>query len=392
MPDASDKKLSLRRRAPAPTVAPAPDAPGGPGPFSGDRQLDEAAGRASHLVSVLLAWYDRHGRRLPWRAAPPSRPDPYRVWLSEVMLQQTTVAAVGPYFERFLARWPTVEALAEAPLDAVLAAWAGLGYYARARNLHACARQVAATGGRFPDSEDGLRALPGIGDYTAAAIAAIAFDRPAVVLDGNIERVMARLFAHAEPLPAAKPRLKAFAARLAPATRPGDYAQAAMDLGATICTPRKPVCALCPWHDDCAARRQGLAELLPARLPKAAKPLRHGIAFWIERKDGAILLRRRPDQGLLGGMMEIPSTAWREQPWALGEAAAAAPAIAEWRMLPGLVRHGFTHFNLELTIATGRAKSPELARGLWCSLDGLADKALPTVMRKVVHHALARAY
>ena len=340
----------------------------------------------------LLAWYDRHARRLPWRAAPGVRPDPYHVWLSEVMLQQTTVVTVGPYFAKFLEKWPTVVDLAATALDDVLVEWAGLGYYARARNLHACARAVAAAGGAFPDSEEGLRQLPGIGDYTAAAIAAIAFDRPAVVMDGNIERVMARLFACDIPLPAAKPILKAHAARLSPDRRPGDYAQAAMDLGATICTPRKPACGLCPWREVCLAHRQGVAESLPARLPKAAKPTRHGVAFWVQRKDGAILIRRRPETGLLGGMIEIPSTDWRGQVWALDEAVVAAPARAAWKLLPGMVTHSFTHFDLQLLVAVGMASAPDLARGLWCALDDLGAKALPTVMRKVVRHALAKAY
>ncbi len=345
------------------------------------------------LSQSLLAWYDRHARKLPWRAPPGRVADPYQVWLSEVMLQQTTVAAVGPYFRAFLDRWPTVASLAAAPLDAVLVAWAGLGYYARARNLHRCAGAVAGLpGGRFPEDEDALRALPGIGDYTAAAIAAIAFGRPAVVMDGNIERVIARLFAVAEPLPGVKPKLKALAATLTPSHRPGDYAQAAMDLGATICTPKKPACAICPWTGSCAARRLGIADSLPAKATKPPRPTRHGVAFWTLRKDGAVLVRRRPEEGLLGGMMEIPSTVWRGQPWEIGEALSAAPAATEWRPLPGLVTHGFTHFHLELTVVAGRAGRPELAKGLWCPLDGLGDQALPTVMRKVVRHALAKAY
>ncbi len=347
----------------------------------------------SDLPARLLGWYDRHHRSLPWRVADGTRPDPYRIWLSEVMLQQTTVAAVIPYYQEFLRRWPTVADLAAAPLDDVLHAWAGLGYYARARNLHRCAQTVASwRGGAFPDDEAGLRKLPGIGDYTAAAIAAISFDRPAVVMDGNIERVMARLFDHREPLPAAKPALKRLAASLTPKARPGDHAQALMDLGATICTPRKPACGICPWMEACAARLAGSAESLPAKLEKPARPLRRGIAFWAVRGDGAILLRRRPEAGLLGGMMEVPSTAWRETPWSVAEAATEAPLAADWRLLPGLVRHGFTHFQLELTVAAGKVRSGALARGLWCPLDRLAEHALPTLMRKVVRHALAKAY
>jgi A/G-specific adenine glycosylase len=345
------------------------------------------------LADALLVWYDRHARSLPWRQPPGRFAEPYHVWLSEVMLQQTTVQAVAPYFLAFLDRWPRVEDLAAAELDTVLTAWAGLGYYARARNLHKCAQAVAEQlGGVFPDHEEALRVLPGIGDYTAAAIAAIAFGRPAVVMDGNIERVIARMFAVTEPLPASKPKLKALAASLTPATRPGDYAQAAMDLGATICTPRKPACVLCPWTAACEARRQGIAETLPAKTAKPERPTRRGIAFWTLRKDGAVLIRRRPDEGLLGGMMEVPSTPWRAEPWELDEALASAPLVEGWRPLPGMIAHSFTHFHLELTVALGHARKPELARGLWVPLDQLGNHALPTVMRKVVRHALAKGY
>ncbi len=348
------------------------------------------------LALRLLAWYDRNARTLPWRAPPGSnqRPAPYHVWLSEVMLQQTTVAAVVPYFQAFLARWPTVAALAAAPQDEVLAAWAGLGYYARARNLHKCAQVVTERlEGIFPATEEALRALPGIGDYTAAAIAAIAFGQPATVLDGNVERVMARLFALREPLPAARPRLKDLAATLTPALRPGDYAQAAMDLGATVCTPRNPACVLCPWRQDCRAVAEGAPESLPLKAAKPQRPLRRGIAFWSMRKDGAVLIRRRPDKGLLGGMLEFPSTPWREADWSLDEAAAQAPAEAEWRLLPGRVRHVFTHFELELGVAAGDIRrKPELALGLWCPLEDLPRQGLPTVMKKILRHALAKAY
>lgn len=348
---------------------------------------------APTLAVRLLDWYDHNARTLPWRTLPGGRPDPYHVWLSEVMLQQTTVVAVAPYFKAFIKRWPTVQDLAAAPLDDVLVAWAGLGYYARARNLHKCAQRVAEwRDGIFPDDEESLRTLPGVGDYTAAAIAAIAFGRRAVVMDGNIERVMARLFAVSESLPGVKPRLKALAGSLTPDHRPGDYAQAAMDLGATVCTPRQPACVLCPWRSDCEACRQGIAESLPAKQPKAERPVRRGVAFWTVRKDGAILLRRRPESGLLGGMMEVPSTEWRTLPWTIDEALHSAPATAEWRSLPGMVTHTFTHFHLELTVVAGRARSPDLAKGLWCPLDGLDGQALPTCMRKVVRHALAKAY
>ncbi len=341
----------------------------------------------------LLAWYDRHRRTLPWRAAPGERTAPYRVWLSEIMLQQTTVATVGEYFRRFVERWPTVEALAAAPLDDVLSAWAGLGYYARARNLHACAQTVAsAHGGRFPEDEAGLRALPGVGPYTAAAIQAIAFDRPASAVDGNVERVIARLYAIETPLPDAKPDIHVRAARLVPQQRAGDYAQAMMDLGATVCIPRNPRCVICPLMKECKGRKLGLAEELPRRAPKSEKPTRRGLAFVLLRKDGAVLLRKRPTKGLLGGMDEVPSSAWREGPFVAATSLAEVPVPARWVVMDGLVHHTFTHFHLELTIAraiatTGRLA--ELAPGTtWCELDRLTERALPTVMRKVIAHAV----
>jgi A/G-specific adenine glycosylase len=336
--------------------------------------------------ALLLAWYDRHRRDLPWRARPGASTDPYRVWLSEIMLQQTTVVTVRPYFERFLARWPDIGALAAASLDEVLGEWQGLGYYARARNLHACARAVAARhGGVFPAVLTVLRQLPGIGNYTASAIAAIAFDHPVAAVDGNVERVIARLYGVGDPMPAAKPRLRTLAAALVPQERAGDFAQAMMDLGATICTPRRPRCVLCPWRGGCAAAGQGIAEELPARAAKAERPWRYGVAFWLTRPDGSILLRRRPERGLLGGMIEIPSTPWRGQLWALGEAADFAPASAQWSPLPGTVRHGFTHFQLELAVVAGStADGPE---GLWSPPDKLGEHALPTLVKKLVRHA-----
>src|SRR5580704_4016206 len=259
----------------------------------------------------LLAWYDRHRRKLPWRAPPGERADPYRVWLSEIMLQQTTVKAVGPYYARFLARWPDIRALAEAPLDEVLKSWAGLGYYARARNLHACALAVVERhGGMFPADEARLRDLPGIGAYTAAAIAAIAFDAPATPVDGNIERVIARLYAIETPLPAAKPEISRLAQTLTPRQRAGDFAQAMMDLGATICTPKNPACALCPWNRNCAAHRRGEVETFPRRTPKREGVLRRGAAFVARRADGFVLVRTRPPKGLLGGMTEVPTSEW----------------------------------------------------------------------------------
>jgi A/G-specific adenine glycosylase len=267
---------------------------------------------ANSLAGQLLAWYDRHARTLPWRVLPDDRAngeitDPYRVWLSEIMLQQTTVQAVKPYFEAFTRRWPDVRALAEAHEEDVMKAWAGLGYYSRARNLKACAETVARDhGGVFPDTEAGLLALPGIGPYTAAAIAAIAFDRPAAVVDGNVERVISRLRAIETPLPAAKPEIRAATAELVPDDRPGDFAQATMDLGASLCSPKRPACALCPWVEACAAHLAGIAETLPKKAPKQAKPTRRGMAFVVTREDGAVLLRRRPPKGLLGGMSEPP--------------------------------------------------------------------------------------
>jgi len=340
----------------------------------------------------LLAWYDRHRRRLPWRALPGEPVDPYRVWLSEIMLQQTTTVTVRPYFEEFLARWPSVAALAAAPLDDVLVVWAGLGYYARARNLHQCARAVVTLhGGRFPDHEAGLRALPGIGPYTAAAVAAIAFDRPAAVMDGNIERVLSRLFTVAESLPEAKPALRKLAALLTPTARPGDYAQAMMDLGATLCTPRKPACALCPLTESCAARQAGNPEDYPVKRAKPERPLRRGVVFWAMRADGAVLLRRRPDKGLLGGMIEVPSTEWIAAPIDLDQARRAAPLRAPWRVLDGLVSHGFTHFQLELTVLAAKVRLGDPKLGIWCPLDRIGEQALPTLFRKVVRHALRHA-
>jgi A/G-specific adenine glycosylase len=342
------------------------------------------------FAARLLAWYDRHRRGLPWRAAPGERADPYRVWLSEIMLQQTTVATVGPYFAAFLERWPTVEALAAAALDDVLHAWQGLGYYARARNLHAGARAVVERhDGRFPADLAALRALPGVGDYTAAAVAAIAFDIPAAAMDGNIERVVARQFDVGDPLPGARRMLRRLAAPLMPDRRPGDYTQALMDLGATICTPRKPRCMLCPVSASCAARVAGTEEARPVKAPKKARPHRYGVAFWAVREtDGAVLLRRRPDDGLLGGMMEVPSSAWTDAPSDIAAAAREAPVAAEWRRLPGTVMHGFSHFEIEFTVLAGRVADGGGAVGRWVPLDQLGDQALPTAMKRVVRHAL----
>jgi A/G-specific adenine glycosylase len=351
-----------------------------------------AASRAASKPQArdLLTWYDRHRRALPWRARPGEAPDPYRVWLSEIMLQQTTVAAVRPYFAAFLERFPTLETLAAAPLETVMQAWAGLGYYSRARNLHACARAVVDShGGRFPDTEAELRRLPGIGAYTAGAIAAIAFDRPAAAVDGNVERVVSRLFLVEEPLPGAKRTIKTLTESLVPEDRPGDFAQALMDLGATICTPSRPACALCPWVEPCAARAAGLQESVPRKQAKAEGTLRRGAAFVAVREDDAILLRTRPPKGLLGGMAEPPTSAWTVD-YDVTRADADAPLDAEWRRLAGVVRHTFTHFPLELTVFVGTAPlataAPDAMR--WTPRAALAEEALPNVMKKVLAHAL----
>lgn len=344
---------------------------------------------AAALAERLLAWYDRHRRDLPWRASPGERADPYHVWLSEIMLQQTTVATVEPYFRAFITRWPTVGDLARADLQAVLHAWQGLGYYARARNLHRCAGVIAGNlDGRFPDSEAGLRALPGVGAYTAAAIAAIAFGRASAPVDGNVERVLARLFALDGERAEVKREVGVLAGRLTPAGRPGDYWQAVMDLGATICRPRGPACLMCPWAGDCLALQRGLTEELPRRARRKARPVRHGVAFWAVDVGGAVLLRRRPEKGLLGGMTEVPGTEWRERPWTEDEALALAPAPGRWLPLPGQVRHVFTHFELRLTVVAATGLAPGLAEGMWCQPEDFAAHALPTVMRKVADHAL----
>jgi A/G-specific adenine glycosylase len=337
------------------------------------------------MAGELLDWYDRFARALPWRAPPGTPPPPaYAVWLSEVMLQQTTVAAAGSYFVKFLSRWPTVHDLAAAEDAEVMAAWAGLGYYARARNLLACARVVARDlDGRFPDSEAGLMALPGVGPYTAAAIAAIAFDRRAVVVDGNVERVMARIGLIEVALPEAKPLIRALADRLTPDARPGDYAQAVMDLGATICTPRAPACGICPWRAPCAARVAGEPESLPRKAEKAPKPVRHGIAWLALRDDGAVLAETRPARGLLGGMLALPSAGWdgTEKAGTPG----APPFPADWRDLGVEARHTFTHFHLILRIHGARV--PEGSAGDFRPAPAL-DAALPTVMRKALRLGL----
>jgi A/G-specific adenine glycosylase len=341
----------------------------------------------------LLHWYDRHRRAMPWRAKPGETADPYRVWLSEIMLQQTTVAAVVPYYERFLARFPTVAALAEADTQAVMSAWAGLGYYARARNLHACARAVAAAGGVFPSSVEGLLTLPGIGPYTARAVAAIAFGLPVVPVDGNVERVTARLYAIDTPMPASKPAIAAAAARFGDhpvaQARASDFAQALFDLGATICTQR-PACGICPLASACAGRLLGIAEELPRKAPKKPRPLRHGAAFWLIDDAGQVLLRHRPAKGLLGGMTELPGTEWRQEPWPIAAAIQAGPMHAAWE-LAGQVRHVFTHFELHLNVFSA-AVNTIAAEGFLRDAGALQDEALPSVMRKAVAMATGRAF
>lgn len=350
-------------------------------------------------TAELLQWYDRHARVLPWRVSPDNRrlgevPDPYCIWLSEVMLQQTTVAAVKDYFEKFTRLWPTVADLAAAPEEDVMKAWAGLGYYSRARNLKKCADVVAADfGGRFPDTEAELLKLPGIGPYTAAAIAAIAFDRPAAVVDGNVERVLTRLALIETPLPEAKPVIKSLMAGLTPETRPGDFAQAVMDLGATICTPKKPACAICPWQPDCKGQRAGLVDTLPRKAPKKEKPTRYGAAFVaIRSDDNAVLVQRRPPKGLLGGMTEVPGTLWSPD-FDRAAASSLAPFEADWIKCLDEVRHTFTHFHLRLTVYRATVGSEILSdetEAWWSHPDNLHGEALPTVMRKVLSAALDR--
>jgi A/G-specific adenine glycosylase len=366
--------------------------------------LSGAARKKTSAVSadrpaLLLAWYDRHRRRLPWRPPAGERVDPYRVWLSEIMLQQTGVKTVGPYFEKFVARWPDVAAMARASLDDVLRMWAGLGDYSRARNLYACAVAVSRDhGGVFPDTEEGLRALPGIGPYTAAAIAAIAFDRRTMPVDGNIERVVSRLFAVEEALPQAKPIIQQLAATLLAdarasdeKSRAGDSAQALMDLGASICTPKKPACSLCPLNEDCIARSRGDQETFPRKAPKKSGEVRRGAAFVVTRGE-ELLVQSRPEKGLLGGMTEVPGSEWRA---ALDDKTAFKQApelkgLTRWHRKAGIVTHVFTHFPLELLVYTAtvppRTRAPEGMR--WVPIATLANEALPNVMRKVVAHGL----
>lgn len=346
-------------------------------------KLKTAADPAS---AALLAWYDRHARDLPWRAKAGETADPYRVWLSEIMLQQTTVVTVRPYFTKFVMAWPDVNALAAAEDQALLAAWAGLGYYARARNLIACARRVAgAHGGAFPDTEEGLRALPGIGAYTAAAIAAIAFNRPAVVIDGNIERVITRLAAIATPLPAAKTEIRAVLEPMVPPDRPGDFAQALMDLGATVCTPRSPDCLICPLQPFCRAAKAGEATAYPVKAKKRPKPVKFGTAYVVRDGAGRLLLRSRPGKGLLAGMTEVPNSGWAEE-----EAPAATPPFqADWSSRNAPVIHVFTHFELRMKVTCARlAGFPAAPEGMrWVAPDALDGEPLPTLFRKIIEAA-----
>lgn len=365
------------------------------------KREERANPKAAPDPAALLAWYDVSARVLPWRARGGQKPDPYRVWLSEIMLQQTRVETVLPYYAKFLARWPDVTALASARQQEVLSAWAGLGYYARARNLHACAKAVVSEfAGAFPEAEDELRRLPGIGAYTSAAISAIAFGKKATPVDGNIERVMSRLFAVEEALPAAKKTLGRLAAEMTPAHRAGDFAQALMDLGATICTPKQPACAICPWMDACTARVRGDQGTFPRRAGKAEGKLRRGAAFVVIREDDRILLRTRADKGLLASMTEVPGSEWSAE-YKESEALKSAPPVfspllqgerekKHWRKLPGAVRHVFTHFPLELAVYAARVpKKTRAPKGMrFVALGALDGEALPSVMRKVIAHAL----
>ena len=337
-----------------------------------------------HLPVKLLAWYDQNARILPWRAISPARMDPYKVWLSEIMLQQTTVTAVKDYFLKFTRLWPTVESLAAAPLDDVLKAWAGLGYYARARNLHKCAKTVVAEfGSMFPDDVEQLLKLPGIGPYTAGAISAIAFDKPFAAVDGNVERVISRLDAIETPLPESKPQIKTRAQSLMSNHRAGDFVQALMDLGATICTPKSPNCLICPWMEDCKGRKLGIAVTLPRKLKKQAIPTRQGHAYFARNTKGEVMLRRRAEKGLLGGMTEVPGSDWAQvQP------DMQPPISAQWKKRPGIVEHTFTHFHLEVTVWVAEnveAALPDVSYR-WVPLSEVDVEALPTVMRKIIAH------
>jgi A/G-specific adenine glycosylase len=341
------------------------------------------------IVARTLDWWERCRRALAWRAQPGETPDPYGVWLSEVLLQQTTAQAATPYYQAFIAKWPTVEDLAAAPVDAVMSAFAGLGYYSRARNLHACAKEIARRGGRFPSEEADLRALPGVGAYTAAAIAAIAFGRQTAPVDGNIARVLARLVALEEPIARARGEIAAAARALAPSDRAGDFAQALMDIGATLCRARNPACASCPLAQDCAAFRAGTPEAYPQRADAKTRPRRQGAVFFARRPDGAFLARRRPSRGLLASTVELPGTPWTNK-GPNGALAEAAPVVALWRRLPGEVEQVFTHFALRLTIYAAEFDGGAPVGCFWVERDAIRTVGFSSMMRKAVEHALAK--
>ena len=341
------------------------------------------------LVARTLLWWDHHRRALAWRARPGETPDPYRVWLSEVLLQQTTAQAATPYYETFIAKWPRVEDLAAAPLEAVVGAFAGLGYYSRARNLHACAKEIARRGGRFPSEEADLRALPGVGAYTAAAVAAIAFGRQTAPVDGNIARVLARVLAAEKPIARARGELAAAAGALAPRQRAGDFAQALMDIGATLCRPRNPACGSCPLAQDCAAFRTGTPEAYPRRAESKERPRRQGAVFFVHCPDGAFLARRRPPHGLLASTVELPGTPWTSK-GPNGALATAAPVVAPWRRLPGEVEQVFTHFALKLTVYAAEFDGGAPAGCFWVAPDAIRAVGFSSMMRKAVEHALAK--
>ena len=341
-----------------------------------------------NLTDAILSWYDGAARDLPWRSRGTHLSEPYQVWHSEIMLQQTTVHTVIPYFQAFLERWPTVDAMARADLDDILHTWQGLGYYARARNLHKCAIIVSDEyGGMFPRTENQLLKLPGVGAYTAAAIAAIAFNIPTVPVDGNIERVISRLHSIKEPVRQSKDQVRMLATRILPKARPGDFAQALMDLGATVCRPKSPSCEKCPLAMACKAYKSGFPEVYPIKLPRRHKPTRHGVAFWLRNTNNDIWMRKRPPRGLLGGMIEVPSTDWREELWTEDEIRELAPVNAKWSVLEGLITHTFTHFRLHITVWVGITSSNINTDGFWFAPNQFSELALPTLMKKIVSHA-----
>jgi len=342
------------------------------------------------IVARTLKWWDRNRRTLAWRAGPGETPDPYRVWLSEVLLQQTTAQAATPYYQAFIAKWPRVQDLAEAPVDAVISAFAGLGYYSRARNLHACAKEITRRGGRFPSEVTALRALPGVGAYTAAAIAAIAFGQDAAPVDGNIARILARFLALEEPPARARAEIATAARTLAPSRRAGDFSQALMDIGATLCRPRNPTCGPCPLAPDCAAFRAGTPEAYPRRAKAKTRPRRHGAVFFVRRSDGAFLARRRPPHGLLASTVELPGTLWNTK-GADGEIADIVPVIARWRRLQGEVEQVFTHFALRLTVYAAKFDGAAPVGCFWVAPDAVRSAGFSSMMRKAVDHALAQS-